>query len=114
MDNYIVIILFGVGVLLGCIALYMFHKYVAPWLADRCEQIRQQLGDEEYYMLVERIKTFMAMAEQQVGPGNGKAKSTLVIEWITKLFPGIDKAYVQALIDGFMKPLEREGIINAK
>ena len=114
MDNYIVIILFGVGVLLGCIALYMFHKYVSPWLAERCEQIRQQLGNEKYYMLADRIKTFMAMAEQQVGHGNGKTKSALVIGWIMKLFPGVEKAYVQALIDGFMKPLEQEGIINAK
>lgn len=112
--NIIVIALFAVGAISAVIFLYLFRKYIAPWFEEKCELIRQEIGDEQYASLVEYIKTFMAMAEVQLGGGNGKEKSALVIEWITSLFPGIDSSYVQALIDGFMRPLAQQGLLHMK
>ncbi len=107
-----IIALFLTGVVLAIVVLILFRKYVAPWLGAKREQIIQQIGAEEYEALTTQIKTFMAMAEQQIGAGNGKAKSELVIQWIKQLFPGVREDYVQALIDGFMKVLAKDGIVH--
>lgn len=112
--NILVVALFAIGTILSIAAIYLFRKYVAPWIDAKKEQIKQEIGDEQYASLVQYIKTFMATAEVQLGGGNGKEKSELVIEWITSLFPGIDADYVQALIDGFMRPLAQQGLLHMK
>lgn len=114
MDNYIIIALFALGAALGVVGLVLFRKYVAPWLQQKAQQLKEQIGQQNYFMLTEQIKTFMSAAEQQLGGGKGKAKSDLVISWIKELFPDVDAKYVQALIDGFMKPLENEGLLPKK
>lgn len=114
MEQYIALGLFALGALLGCAAIYLVRKYVAPWLEAKRAALKQQVGEDEYYLLISQIKTFMAMAEQQIGAGNGKAKSALVISWVQKLFPELEEDYIQALIDGFMTPLQQQGIINVK
>lgn len=112
--NILVVALFAIGTILSLAVIYLFRRYIAPWIEEKRELIKQELGDEQYASLVEYIKVFMAMAEVQLGGGNGKEKSQLVIEWINTLFPGIDSAYVQALIDGFMKPLAQQGLLHMK
>lgn len=114
MDRYIIAILFCVGAAFAVALIILFRKYVSPVFAAKCELIKQQLGDEQYNALVEQIKTFMACAEVQIGAGNGKEKSKLVIQWIKEIFPEVREDYVQALIDGFMKVLTNEGILNTK
>ena len=114
MDRYIIAILFCVGAALAVALIILFRKYVSPVFAAKCELIKQQLGDEQYKELTERIKTFMACAEVQLGANTGAEKSKLVISWIKKLFPDIREDYVQALIDGFMKTLANDGIVHMK
>lgn len=114
MDRYIIAILFCVGMAFAIVCVVLFRKYVAPWIAEKRELIKAQLGTEEYNSLTTMIQTFMAMAEERIGSGHGKEKSALVIAWIKEKFPNINTDYVQALIDGFMKVLTNEGILNSK
>ena len=113
-DASIIALLFGVGAIIAIVSLVLIRKYVVPWINEKRELLKQQLGDEQYNSLVEQIKTFMACAEVQIGAGNGKEKSKLVIQWIKEIFPEVREDYVQALIDGFMKVLTNEGILNTK
>lgn len=106
--------LFGAGLFVASLLVMLFRKYVAPWLTERKNQIKQEIGEAEYEAMVDMIKTFMAAAEQQLGNGNGKAKSELVISWVKKVFPDVRADYVQALIDGFMQGMTNERLINVK
>lgn len=114
MEQYIPLILIGVGMVLAGVCIVLFKKYVAPWLDEKRELIKSQLGTEEYNFLTSLIKNFMAMAEERIGAGHGKQKSELVISWVKEIFPNVNTDYVQALIDGFMKVLTKDGILNSK
>lgn len=114
MDRYIIALLFLIGSVTAIVGIILVKKYVAPVFRAKCELIKQQLGDEQYYALTEQIKTFMACAEVQLGAETGAEKSKLVISWIKELFPNVREDYVQALIDGFMKVLANEGIVHMK
>ena len=114
MNEYIYLILTGVGCALAIVFVALFKKYVAPWLNEKRELIKSQIGTEEYNNLTSMIRTFMAMAEERIGSGHGKQKSELVIAMIKEKFPDVNTDYVQALIDGFMKVLTKDGILNSK
>ena len=114
MNQYILLLLFCAGAAVAIICVMLFKKYVVPWLDAKRELIESQLDTEEYNNLTSMIQTFMAMAEERIGTGHGKQKSELVISWIKEKFPGINTDYVQALIDGFMKVLTKDGILNSK
>lgn len=114
MNEYITLALVGVGMVLAIVCVVLFKKYVAPWLEEKRELIKSQLGTEEYNYLASQIQNFMAMAEERLGAGHGKQKSELVISMIKEIFPNVNTDYVQALIDGFMKVLTNEGILNSK
>lgn len=114
MREYIPLILVGVGMVLTGVFVVLFKKYVAPWIAEKRELIKSRLDTEEYNFLTSLIQNFMAMAEERIGAGHGKQKSELVISWIKEKFPNVNTDYVQALIDGFMKVLTNEGILNSK
>lgn len=114
MEKYIPVLLFSIGTIVAIVGLILVRKYVVPWINEKRELLKQQLGDEQYNALVEQIKTFMACAEVQIGAGNGKEKSELVIQWIKEIFPEVREDYVQALIDGFMKVLAKDGIVHMK
>lgn len=109
-----IVAVYVVGVAVAVVSIILFKKYIAPWLNEKKELLKQQLGAEQYKELTERIKTFMACAEVQLGANTGAEKSKLVISWIKKLFPDIREDYVQALIDGFMKALANDGIVHMK
>ena len=113
-QQYIILCMFAVGSLLAFVLALLFRRYVAPWLDAKKQEIENMIGAQEYYRLSDLIRTLMVSAEVQIGDGNGKAKSELVISWIEKFFPGIDASYVQALIDGFMKGLAQEGLLHMK
>ncbi len=113
MDLYIILLFFA-GAAIAVVGIVLFRKYVSPWIEAKRDLIKQQIGDEQYYALTDKIKTLMASAEVQLGANTGAEKSKLVISWIKKLFPDIREDYVQALIDGFMKTLANDGIVHMK
>lgn len=114
MEQYITLIFVGIGITIGVVSVVLFKKYIAPWLEEKRELIKSQLGTEEYNYLSSQIQNFMAMAEERIGAGHGKQKSELVISWVKEIFPNVNTDYVQALIDGFMKVLTKDGILNSK
>lgn len=96
-----------VGLVISTVTIWVIKTYVAPWL-------KTKLGDVKYNSLLERLGTFMSAAETRFGVGSGSEKSAWVIDQVQAIFPGLGKEYVQALIDGLMRPLENDGIVNVK
>lgn len=93
------------GLVISTVGIWAIKTYVFPWL-------KTKLGDATFDSLLERISTFMSAAEEKFSQSEGEAKSAWVISQIQDIFPKLDKDYIQSLIDGLMKPLEKEGIIN--
>ena len=98
--------IYALGVLIAATLLYLLFAFVIPFA-------REKLGAERFDALVARVKHLMCVAERKFTEHNaGVMKSDFVITKILQVFPKLDPAYIQLMIDGLMAPLEEEGYIN--
>jgi len=102
LKNLLYVIALGVG----SIILWAGKTYALPWL-------KTKLGEATYLAVKGYVKDLMAAAEQKFDEVlAGKKKSEWVTDKILEKWPALNREYVQTIIDGLMRQLENEGIIN--
>lgn len=107
MERVLAIVLYGVGFIVVSLAGYAIVEYVIPWL-------KNILGDSTFTRVLTQVQLFMTAAEQSFGKHTGKEKADWVIEQVVKMFPKLNREYVKSLIEGSMKALTDDGLINYK
>lgn len=105
MEEVLKIVLYLLGGLLTALVVFTITTYVIPW-------IKVKIGENRFDMILNQVQSFMGAAEEHSDSMNGEEKSKWVIDRILEIFPKLNRDYIQALIDGSMRVLEQEGIVN--
>lgn len=96
---------YALGIVLVAGALYIGKQYLIPWL-------KAKLGNEQYDLLIKKLKDLMVIAEQHFGPKTGPEKKAWVIEELKKTGIEFNEKFVSNLIDGMVFVLQVDGLVN--
>lgn len=95
----------ALGVAIGLLITFIVTRYVIPWL-------KSKLGESKFLYILERVQQFMCAIEENPEGRTGEEKAEWVTDQILKIFPKLERSYVRALIDGSMRALTQDGLIN--
>ena len=98
-------VLRATGVVAGLLIIFVVTRYIIPWL-------KTKLGESKFTYILEQVQAFMCAIEENSGGRTGEEKAEWVIDQIVAMFPKLNREYVKALIDGSMRALTQDGLIN--
>ena len=102
-------ILGALGTIVGLLIIFVVTKYVIPWL-------KSKLGESKFEYILEQIQAFMcAIEEKNEKEGRtltSEEKAEWVVDRVIEIFPKLNREYIKALIDGSMRALTQDGLIN--
>jgi len=105
MEDILRIVLYVLGGVLTAIVVFAVSRYVIPWL-------KTKLGDEKLTYILTMVQEFMSAIEENPEGKTGPEKAEWVIDRVMEIFPKLNRSFIKALINGSMRFLEQEGIVN--
>ena len=105
MDLFLRELLRAAGCIIGLLIIFVVTRYVIPWL-------KTKLGESKYIYILSQVQEYMCAIEERSDLLTGEQKAEWVTDQIMTLFPKLNREYVRALIDGSMRYLTQEGLVN--